>query len=249
MSCSSYQGRVQALLRGLSGIMNDGEMNVRSAGRRKSTAGESGGATALERYSESVANPDAWVAVARELMAAAAPLEARIAERWAACRARLGQNRARIPTNVQGVYFVLVGYAIENLAQAIIVRRDSAAIRKTVELDRGVPKCLKGHGLFGFVKRSRFPMQDHYEDLLRRLARHSIWEGRYLVPLTFQRASYGEIFDDGKEYHVAYTRETDAKNAKSLVVRLARYLHGKWGRTSLHNWIEELEANPNIPGA
>ena len=71
--------------------------------------------------------------------------------------------------------------------------------------------------------------------------------GRYPVPLKFEDASHGEVFEDGKEYHVAYISGEDAEKANDLVIRLARHLYTDWRSTNLCNWIEELEGVQATP--
>ncbi|MCH8151350.1 MAG: hypothetical protein IH830_03140 [Planctomycetes bacterium] len=219
-------------------------------GKRKRSAANSDAKTYLPLYAAKVASPEAWIATARELMAAAAPLQFGTAAWWEACRARfVCGEKVSLPTNVQGVYFVLIGYVIENLAKAMIVGRESTVVRRVTESAKGIPEFLKTHKLFGLVKRIRLPLQNGDEDLLRRLTRYSVWAGRYPVPVTFEDASHGEEFEDGKEYHVAYISGEDAEKANDLVIRLARHLYTEWRSTNLCNWIEELEgvqATPDV---
>ncbi len=198
----------------------------------------------LPLYASKVSSPEAWIAVARELMAAASALEGPVEAGWEAMRARFGRGeKLKIPPNMHGVYFVLVGYAVENLAKAIIVARDTTGTRQQTVAAEKIPARLKTHNLFGLLRDIDFPFEQGDEDLLRRLTRHTEWAGRYPVPVSFEAASHSEVFSNGKACHVAYTSGMYVQLVKRLIVRLARNLYDEFRSTNLSRWIDELEAS------
>ncbi len=87
-----------------------------------SSAEEEGGSGILleaVQFSQRLADPQLWVRKAEELLAAARLLEPEIQAQWAEVKVegrRITRTSGRI--NIQGPYFVLIAYAVENLFKA-----------------------------------------------------------------------------------------------------------------------------------
>lgn len=78
------------------------------------------------------------------------------------------------------VYFMLVGYAIENLLKAAITIQNPDLVKKADEfkLDK-----LKSHDLVRLCNMCDLELTDNETKLLQRLTDYIIWMGKYPVPL------------------------------------------------------------------
>jgi hypothetical protein len=162
-----------------------------------------------------------WVSIANDLIKSAKLLEPNIQACWENLRAH-DQNPsvALIPNHYKGPYFMLMGFAIENLLKAGIVLRDSVALKSNFRKDQKFPEILKDHNLTKLAKKAGIQLCTHEEDLLRRLTRHSIWAGRYPIPIEYLKISPTEVFSDGEERLITWSSKQDALFIDNFITRL-----------------------------
>lgn len=121
-----------------------------------------------------VREPIAWLAAADRVKRAADLIADRYqAEAQAAVRAGSASD-AEAPPSLAPVYLMLAGYAIENLAKAVIVAQsdDPESLRWVT----------KNHLGAAMLDKACIALQNGQADLVDRLAHHITWAGRYPAP-------------------------------------------------------------------
>jgi hypothetical protein len=159
-----------------------------------------------------------WLYVADDLIECATMLEPRVREVFERLRAHTKDKSVRlISQGALGVYFMLVSYAIEDMFKAALVRKNSRRYREDFEATERFPHELCGHDLVGLARQIGSTFDLDREDLLRRLTRSAVWQGRYPAPLDYHKLSGSEIFQDGKPYSVSHFSGGDIDRLKALV--------------------------------
>lgn len=179
----------------------------------------------LSNY-ESVAFWDVrWISKARDLYESARKLEPeviRVLENRRAVSRR--QTRNIQPDHYQGVYFMLLSFAVENLLKAAAIAKESARYREDFRAKRRFPKTLTDHDLVKLAQRVGLVLKDREEDLLRRLRRSAVWHGRYPVPLDYLEMSGEEKFLDGKKRLISWYGRNDVDRLNALIIGLPERL-------------------------
>ncbi len=79
---------------------------------------------------------------------------------------------------------MLAGFALENILKALIVQDQGSALDSEFSSKGKLPKVLKSHDLVDLAKHARLELGDDMtKSLLGRLTRHSVWAGRYPMPI------------------------------------------------------------------
>jgi len=175
------------------------------------------------QFSEQLANPHLWVRKAEELLAAARLLEAEIQAQWAEIESegrRIIRTSGRI--NIQGPYFVLIAYAIENLFKATLVHRNRESLRNQLLLS--LPRYVSEHDLIKLAHRVSFSISVSDEDLLARLTRNSVWAGRYPVPTGPDGSRAVQQYSDGRVYLIAFFAPKDVDLLHDLLDRIMSFV-------------------------
>lgn len=76
------------------------------------------------------------------------------------------------------VYYLLIGYALENLLKGILIMRQPERY-----VQQGSLKGLKTHKLVKLFEDCRLPVDPETKELLEKLTLHIKWQGRYPVSL------------------------------------------------------------------
>lgn len=159
-----------------------------------------------------------WIWEARTLLDTASLLEAHLKQYWDSLMASQGKTASG--RNISGIYFMLMGFAVENLLKAAVIRDKGLCFRNRFKEDEVFPDKLHTHKLVDLAKKAQLQFDRKEEDLLRRLTRNATWQGRYPVPLNYKELSGLERFDDGKEYGVSHYTSIDVELAKQLVQKI-----------------------------
>lgn len=166
--------------------------------------------------------PSNWVRKANALFDAAWELEDSVHQTWIDISRWLQRDGAG-PGPSEGVvdiYFMLVGFGIENLFKARLTIDNRSDYEMQVREQGILPKDLKSHDLVGLAARAGLRCDLSEEDLLRRLTRCSEWAGRYPIPTKWSDSRSSTKFSDGKEYAVAWRGEHDPIAVRQLVNRI-----------------------------
>ena len=170
-------------------------------------------------FSERLVDTDSWIEKADELLAAARILEKDIVAYWSAISIENGQI-VGIPERkfVQGPYFLLVAYALENYFKALLIHRNKELLKN--RLFSALPDYLKKHDLIELAHDNDFKLDINEEDLLLRLCRSSIWAARYPVPTGPGALAAMRKYSDGKSYLTAHLGPNDVSHVHGFIDRL-----------------------------
>jgi hypothetical protein len=172
-----------------------------------------------------------WRRNVKSLLQAASLVEARVREVWnhnlewvraseAAARNHSYTTLKAMPTEIFGVHFMLVAFAVENMLKAGLVRAEQWDVREEFEKDGRLPRLLQSHDVFLLCSRLGIQLSVEEEDIARRLTRASIWAGRYPIPVQFRDSSEVETFSDGEEWSVGHFFENDPERLSQFVEKI-----------------------------
>jgi hypothetical protein len=176
-------------------------------------------------YESAAFSSSRWASKANDLLHSAKLLEPELSRHWRGVRRYLkDQKRVPHPDYWQATYFMLIGYAVENMLKAAIIDEKAYEFRQRFVSKKTFPRTLRSHDLVNLAGAAGFAYDTNEEDLLRRLTRSAIWAGRYPAPLDYKDLHGPQRFSDGKTYSVSYFAEADMKRLKRLVRRVSREL-------------------------
>lgn len=175
------------------------------------------------QFSERLADPELWIRMAEELLAAARILQVDVVQYWSEVHVE-GVRVVSAPCrkNVQGPYFLLTAYALENYFKALLMHKNRETLRN--RLLTKIPNYVKQHDLLQLASEVGIKLTVIEEDLLCRLSRNSMWAGRYPVPTGPNSFSAIRQFSNGKTYLVAYFSPADIDRVNDFVDRLREYV-------------------------
>lgn len=187
----------------------------------------------LTEYLERLLNWELWIDKAEELLVAAEALERRVRSFWEVIEVDFKEGRYseggevphKPPQNLQGAYFMLIAYALENLFKAVIIWKDQDTLRNEVLSTGGkLPEIAKNHDLVRLAKETQFRINVGDEDLLTRLTWNSVWAGRYPLPVECGGLKNVKVYSDGKGYLVAYFQSSDIDRLIALAQRVKTHV-------------------------
>jgi hypothetical protein len=162
-----------------------------------------------------------WILRAWDLYESARRLEPEVLRVWERYRELSEGSAGNYPRNYcQGVYFMLLSFAVENLLKAAVIAKKGGQYRQDFRAKRRFPAELKGHDLLKLAHTAGLNLQDGEEDLLRRLKRCAIWCGRYPVPLSYAEMSGEESFMDGKRRSISWYGRGDIDRLNTFMIGL-----------------------------
>jgi hypothetical protein len=181
----------------------------------------------VARYREQVLTPLLWIRQADELVAASRKLEPSIRDYWI----ELGNNLKSAPNSAQprfrpkrlleGTYFMLVAYAIENYFKAVLVTEFKTEYGREIMLTGELPDPLKEHNLMTLARVAGLNLTETELSLLARLYRNSLWQGRFPVPVNAHQLS--RVADhEGQAVVQLLFESSDISNLKALVRRIRK---------------------------
>ncbi len=155
-----------------------------------------------------------WISKARDLYECAKKLEPEVVRIWENRRAVSSNESVRLQADhYQGVYFMLLSYAVENLLKASLVAKNGSQYKEKKKF----PEDLKCHDLVKLANRIDLKLEAGEEDLFRRLTRSAIWHGRYPAPLKYSDMSGVDAFLDGSKHSVSWYGESDIERLNALI--------------------------------
>ncbi len=80
------------------------------------------------------------------------------------------------------VYFLLMGYAIENLLKAILMIQHPEYFKPDQKL-----VDIQSHDLAGLCSRCKIDVQQDETNLLKKLTTYILWQGKYPIPLELEK--------------------------------------------------------------
>ena len=170
------------------------------------------------QFSERLSNATLWIEKAEELFVAAQILEVEVVKYWGEVRfegTRLIHASCR--KFVQGPYFLLIAYTLENYFKALLIHRNRESIRNRVLAK--IPKYINEHNLLRLAHAVGMKLNVPEEELLFRLSNNSIWAGRYPVPADPNGIITVRKFSDGKSRLTAYLGPQDIDRIHAFIER------------------------------
>lgn len=184
------------------------------------------------QFSEALTNTGLWIGMAEDLLAAAKLLEAEVMQYWSEVRVEAGRVvSAPHRKTVQGPYFLLTAYLLENYFKALLVHKNREFFR--TKLLTKIPDYIKEHDLLRLAREVSMKLTIVEEELLSRLSRSSMWAARYPVPTGPNAITAIRRFSDGNTYLVAYFGPEDIGRVHAFIKRLREYVEKEIGTS--HN--------------
>jgi len=173
------------------------------------------------QFSERLNNVALWVSKAKELIFSADCLKPEIKSQWGKVAIQNDEvvNGSKNPW-IQGIYFMLIAYAIENLCKVILIHRKKEEWKN--RLLSKVPKDIKGHDLLKLTKDIKMHLNISEQKLLARVTRNSIWDARYPLPLEADHMRTSEKLLNGQNSFSAYLGPNDISEIENFLKRLRK---------------------------
>lgn len=111
-------------------------------------------------------------------------------------------------------YMMLMGFAFENVAKAVLITRDHRIV-SSIKLGKW-PTNRSGHGLIALFKAILPKVSPEEEYLLLRLEEYVVWAGRYPIPRTSKEYKAAE---EGKRFTLG---APDVKRIEGMFSRLEK---------------------------
>lgn len=135
-------------------------------------------------------DPINWISSAEDLLASATLFDLEWQGYWKTKGAEQKKHEKHLKAHL-----MLLGFALENLLKALIVQDQRQALESEFELKKELPQILNSHDLIKLAERARLHFSDDgTKELLARLTRHSVWAGRYPVPLRPSHLPAEDVF-------------------------------------------------------
>ncbi len=171
------------------------------------------------QYSERLLNPGLWVEKAGELLRAADILKVEVVKYWSGFR---GKDSLPTTRSVQGPYFLLIAYAIENYFKALLIHRKRKSLKSRLIYD--LPRWLNQHDLVKLAREVKLTLNISEAELLFRLSQNSIWKARYPVPTASDDLVTTKEFSKGTVSLIAYFSSVDIGRINNFIDRLRGYV-------------------------
>lgn len=183
------------------------------------------------QYEEQVLDWQLWIKQADELLAASKKLEPSMKKYWLTVTKYFDPVKGTYSPPpgfkpkqlLQGTYFMLIAYAIENLLKAILIKQSIEKYKREIMRSHKLPEDLKEHDLMVLVNKAKFTINQTETNLLSRLYRNSIWQGRYPVPVNAGQLD-SIVLHSGKAHFTAFLAPNDIPNLKILIRRISKYI-------------------------
>ena len=129
---------------------------------------------------DKILDPSSWVLAAEGLMDSASLLEPKACKYFQSNDAEKKDSVRYLKTQL-----MLVGFAFENMFKALIVQKQRDALASEFRNKGKLPHVLKSHDLVDLAHKAGLTLSDEItKSFLVRLTRHSVWAGRYPVPIS-----------------------------------------------------------------
>ncbi len=129
----------------------------------------------LDNFAQKAADYKMWARSAYRLLLSAKQIENK--------KLKLSKYNHRLSFYLEDIYFMLCGFAIENLLKAAIVKSNPQHIRDEAIRDKKLPKILNGHRLNILAQKASISFSVEQIELLQRIEDILVWAGRYPLPL------------------------------------------------------------------
>ncbi|MDP9203139.1 MAG: hypothetical protein M3P26_14580 [Gemmatimonadota bacterium] len=166
-----------------------------------------------------------WFESANELEAASKLIKPQVVAWWESLL--VWQEKKRpvfLEFGYHAVHMMLSGFVIENLCKGALIPTMAFEERHEVETLAKLPKSFQTHKLRTLVRRCELTVSPKEEELLHRLTRAVLWNGRYPIAVAFSDDMDRVTLDDGKHYSGSWLGASDSERSEALIGRLREHL-------------------------
>ncbi|MFZ2386036.1 MAG: hypothetical protein WBE75_07555 [Candidatus Omnitrophota bacterium] len=97
--------------------------------------------------------------------------------------------KVRLDCGLNKVYFLLLGFAFENIFKGILISKN----KNYIDISKGIDKNLKTHNLVQISEKCGINLNQEERLSLERLTKEIQWQGRYPVPLKLNKMISSEF--------------------------------------------------------
>jgi hypothetical protein len=191
-----------------------------------------------QNFARTVSDPESWVSIASQLIYAASKFEADIASLW---QPILKPDKPGVTDfsayeidalHLQDTYLMLLGFAIENILKAGIVKKNATSFHESALSHARLPSELVNHNLTRLAELACSDLAPDDIRLLKKLETNLRWAGRYPVPLQPELVQSGTRLKNQISTSARFFNSSDISNTKQLVSRLLDNLGLKLNKRS-----------------
>ncbi|HJO93408.1 MAG TPA: hypothetical protein QF753_08405 [Victivallales bacterium] len=157
-----------------------------------------------------------WYQKGLDLIDIAKLLEPKINEYWA------NNSKRKKLKHFLDCHLMISSFAIENLLKSIIILLNKDEFEKAMSKTHKLPKLLQEHDLSKLLDKTGIAIaEQNSKDLLIRLSRAAIWQGRYPIPLLSNNLpiagvkSFGEKPFSGKI--ISINSQSDINDIQNII--------------------------------
>jgi len=184
-----------------------------------------------DEYHWHLLSPPVWVLRGDDLLDAAQLLESetrRVLKNW---DWEASDELESLTNGVVGVYFMLIGFALENLLKAKLIRLNRDVASTQFVATRKLPAFLKSHDLRALAADAGFRPTQSDEVVLTLLTRAVVWDGRYPIPARVSDMHRIVKSREGQKRRMSF-QELDVDDVLGLVAKIREKLNLRSPRDS-----------------
>jgi hypothetical protein len=176
----------------------------------------------LPRFIEQVLCAESWIVNSQQLLKTASEFEKDLNILWGPTSNYKKRNENQPSLGfVQGIYFMLIAYAIENMCKAVIINKNKSKLKSEITKKKKLPDSLNTHNLVNLVRdKLEMKISEDEEELLMRLERNAIWAARYPVPISCKDINANKRLSTGQNMFLSYFHCDDIKRIKKLIDKI-----------------------------
>lgn len=177
-------------------------------------------------YIDQALKPELWLSNSEQLLKTANEFEKDLDILWGqpVNYTKRNENQPSLGF-IQGIYFMLIAYAIENICKATIIKINKPKLKSEIVKKKKLPKSLNTHNLVKLVRHKvGIEISVNEEELLLRLERNAVWASRYPVPLSCEDINANKRLSSGQKLFLSYFHRDDIKRIKQLFNKIENHI-------------------------
>lgn len=180
----------------------------------------------VPQYIDKALNPELWLSNSEQLIKTANEFEKDLDILWGPPADYTKRNKSQPSLGfIQGIYFMLIAYAIENICKAAIIETNKPKLESQIIKKKKLPKLLNTHNLVKLVRdKLGINISVDDEELLLRLERNAVWASRYPVPLSCEDINANKKLSNGQILFLSYFHRDDITRIKQLFNKIETYV-------------------------
>ena len=194
---------------------------------------DSGANIRARNYRARLLSEDNWLRLADALLTSAEALQPLVDRAHQARRVAAKKEPFIWPAETDApiaIQAMLFSFALENLLKASLVQHNKMEYARQLQIAAKLPKDLKAHDLFRLAIKARKvasakrELDGDDEELLLKLSRRAVWQGRYPVPVDSEDLRGLITLQSGRIGSVTAEMSRDPWDVKRLIHELCNDL-------------------------